>query len=210
MTKKLFLIIFAFAFMHCSSNKAMDPWTGWFVGILQLKKLNKELKQYVLAENKDGIEKCFKEGASPNLIMYRYIGTYDCCNDEEYTFYALIDLISKGQEDLACLFLQHGANPNTKNTKKGHYCFLCCFRNCRYIREEEPALILAAQNNLTRVCTLLLEKGADAHAEFDGKNALTWAKQYKNQQLIRLLEDTYNVRDISQKQRSCGDLCSIQ
>lgn len=79
---------------------------------------------------------------------------------------------------------------------------------------DQPALVLAAERNMTSVCKLLLERGAVANAQTnDGETALAWAAENKNEELVDLLFNKYKaqfVPHLKKKKPCCPSSCSIQ
>lgn len=159
---------------------------------------NEQLRKYFNLESIEKVQKYLDKGASPNLESCRvdpYLGIRT---------QSLLEIaIWRKNSEIACLFIDKGANPNSCLKREAQ----CCSRDSY----GPPVLLIAAQNNLTEVCKKLLEKGADAHAEHEGENALTWARKNNNWELEKLLRDTYNAQPvIPKKKKCCLSSCSLQ
>jgi hypothetical protein len=161
--------------------------------------LDEELRQYALMLWVEKVEDCLKGGANPNspdLSMGLWINSYPL----------LITMIEKhssseAQEKVVDKLLAYGAYVNSR-----YFWDSPCFGK----KFGPPVLLIAAEKNLTKICEMLLNKGADANAESSGMTALMWSKKNKNVELTTLLRRHGANERIPKKKPSCFDQCSLQ
>ena len=112
---------------------------------------------------------------------------------------------SEAQEKVVGKLLEYGAYVNSR-----YFWNSPCFGK----KFGPQVLVLAAQKNLTKVCRMLLEKGADANAESNGMTALMWAKENKNVELGNLLRISGAKEHTTKKKGGCFNRllnqCSLQ
>ena len=149
---------------------------------------NKKLKNAVYALDVKKTEKYLRKGANPNCYVERtpLLVAFLSAN---YSSVA-------AQEQIVRKLLDSKANPN-----------LTCMYST-YFSSGHPgpsALIIAAQNNHTNICRMLLERGA--YTGYFGEIALMHAQTNNNQKLEHLLCYTYGV---PKRKSNCCDQCSVQ
>jgi len=86
---------------------------------------------------------------------------------------ALISAVRKGREAMVSLWLKHGLGLDTLEMLDRH---------------GDTPLIAACQKNSENMVKLLLKAGADPNTRaINSRNALSWAAEMGNDQMVRLL-----------------------
>jgi len=197
MQKKFLFITLALTTMHSALPMDVKPVYD------RQAQVDKELRKYAHMLWVEKVEECLKQGANPNLIDI-YMGFW-------INSYPLLIAIIEGY-------------PNSENQEKviGKLLEYHAYVNSSYFWDSPcsgkkfgpPALILAAQKNLPKICKLLLEKKADVNAVSHGMTALMWAKENKNVELANLLRAKGADEHTPKKKPGCFERllnqCSLQ
>lgn len=151
--------------------------------------LNKKLIHAVLCLDLKKVEKYLRQGANPDHCYVERTPLLVAFLSANYSSVAT-------QEQIIRKLLDSKANPN----------LTCTYST--YFSSGHPgpsALTIAAQNNHTNICKMLLERGA--YAGYSGEIALMHAQINNNQELEHLLCYTYGV---PKRKSNCCDQCSVQ
>jgi len=108
-----------------------------------------------------------------SIIEFLFNKLTKACDDDQDGLTPLSWTLIEGQQDLACILINKGANIDHRNPPP------------RYSQ-----ILLALNNHLFKAASLMIEKGADLTCKNDdGENALMLAIKRKNIELIRAMLD---------------------